>query len=172
MDNKRIEPFFLNHRSQATELDIQRETLTQDENLRLKLRSINLIKYNPNLFTNKDSGFIELMGGNKSLALILGMGTLFALYRSRVNNLRLMSTREGIWMVNLYFLYGAAVGGFYSFVFFSRWQQYMNETYAFYLMKRYKGSNEITRRNIYQYKDIPNGDECYNFSNKFFNHAH
>lgn len=172
MDNKTINPFFLNHLSQEIEIEIPRDTYTQDFQLKQKLRSLNLIKYNPNLFVNKENGFVDLMGGNKSLALTLGMGALFALYRRRVNSFRQMSTREGIWMVNLYFLYGAALGGFYSAVFFWKSQQHFNEIFAFYLMKRYKGSSELDRRNIYQYKDIPNGDDCYNFSNKFMNHAH
>lgn len=172
MDKKSFTPFYLNHSSQAIDLEVQKETLTQDENLRQKLRSLNLIKYNPNLFTNKETGFIDLLGGNKSLALILGMGFLFAGYRTRVNNLRQMSTREGIWMVNMYFVYGMTVGGFYSGVFFWKWQQHMNEVYSYYLMKRYGGAADLTRRNIYQYKDLPNGDDCYHFSNSFFNHAH
>ena len=172
MDHKTVNPFFLNHSSQEINLEIPRETETQDQNLKQKLRSLNLMKYNPNLFVNKDSGFLDLIGGNKAIALILLNGLTFALYRSRVNTFRQMSTREGIWMVNLYFVYGAAVGGFYSSVFFWKWQQHMNEVYSYYLMKRYNGSADISRRNVYQYKDIPNGDECYNYSNKFSNHAH
>ena len=172
MDKKTINPFYLNPISQEINIEITKETSTQDENLKQKLRSLNLIKYNPNLFINKDSGFTDLIGGNKSLALILGMGSLFAAYRSRVNNFRQMSTREGIWMINMYFVYGMAVGGFYSAVFFWKCQQHMNEIYSYYLMKRYKGANDITRKNIYQFKDLPNGDDSYNYSNSFFNHAH
>jgi hypothetical protein len=172
MDKTLLSPIYLNSTSQSCELDIPRETLTQDENLKLKLRSLNLIKYNPNLFTNKQTGYIDLIGGNKSLAVMLGMGSLFALYRGKVNNFRQMSTREGIWMVNLWFVYGALVGKAYSLLFFHKSQQHLNEYYAFHLMKRYKGADQISRRNIYQYKDIPNGDECFNFSNKFSNYAH
>lgn len=172
MDRNLVNPFYINTSSQSCEIDIPKETNTQDNNLKLKARSLNLIKYNPNLFLNKDTGFIELIGGNKSVALMLGMGSLFALYRGRVNNFRQMSAREGIWMVNLYFVYGATVGGLYSLAFFSKWQQYLNEYFAFYLIGRYKGASELSRRNIYQYKDIPNGDECYHFSNSFSNYAH
>ena len=172
MDKKTINSFYVSHSSQFFELDVQKETQVQDENLKQKLRSLNLIKYNPNLFVNKDSGFTDLIGGNKSIALILGMGSLFAIYRSRVNNFRQMSTREGIWMVNMYFVYGMAVGGFYSGVFFWKWQQHLNEIYSYYLLKRYNGSSDLSRKNIHQFKDIPNGDECYNYSNKFVNHAH
>jgi len=172
MDKKSFTPLYVNSLFQSIELEIQKDTATQDEKLKQKYRSINLIKYNPNLFTNKETGLIDLLGGNRFVFLSLGIASLFGLYRMRLNTLRQMSIREGIWMVNLYAFYGFAVGGFYSVLFFSKTSELMNEITAHYLMKRYKGSADITRRNIYQYKDIPNGDDCYNYSNKFFNHAH
>lgn len=172
MDNQVHRPFFLNTSSAKIEIHIPEDNYSQDKDLKYKLRSINLVKYNPNLFTNKDSGFTHIIGGNKAIFTMLTTGLLAAFYRSRVNVLRQSSIREGIWMINLYFLYGVAIGAFYSTCYFWRWQLHSNDITALYLMKRYKGSNELNRNNIYKYKDIPNADECYNFSNNYFNHAH
>lgn len=172
MDKELKNPYFLNHYANRLELDVPKDAHTSDKDLRNKLRSLNLVKYNPNLFTNKDTGFLHIMGGEKAVITTLSMGLLFALYRSRVNILRQSSIREGIWMVNLYFVYGCALGAFYSACFFWRWQIHFNDINAHWLMKRYKGANELNRTNIYRFKDIPNADECYNFSNKYFNHAH
>lgn len=172
MEKEIIRPYFLNQYANRIELDVPKDAHTSDKDLRNKLRCLNLVKYNPNLFTNKDTGFLHIMGGEKAVITTLSMGLLFALYRSRVNLLRQSSIREGIWMINLYFVYGCALGAFYSACFFWRWQIHFNDINAHWLMKRYKGANELNRTNIYRFKDVPNGDECYNFSNKYFNHAH
>lgn len=170
--DKYTQAFYINRNLNTINMDIPKDAYSEDKELKNKLRSFNLVKYNPNLFTNKDTGFLHIMGGDKSVILTLSMGLLFALYRTRVNKLRLSSIREGIWMVNTYFVYGCAVGAFYSACFFWRWQIHFNDINAHWLMKRYKGANELNRTNIYKFNDIPNADECYNFSNKYFNHAH
>ena len=172
MNKEIIRPYYLNQYAAKMELDVPKDFAFTDKELKYKLRSLNLVKYNPNLFTNKDTGFLHVMGGEKSVITMLTMGLLSALYRTRVNVLRQSSIREGIWMVNLYFVYGAALGAFYSTCFFWRWQLHFNDINAHWLMKRYSGANELNRTNIYQFKDLPNADECYNFSNKYFNHAH
>ena len=165
-------PFFLNQISNEVQLDIPKDFSIIDKELKFKLRSINLVKYDPNLFTNKNAGLLHILGGEKTVLVTLTTGLLFALYRTRVNLLRQSSIREGIWMANLYFVYGCTVGAFYSTCFFWRWQIHFNDINANWLMKRFKGSAELQRNNIYKFKDIPNADDCYNFSNKYFNHAH
>jgi len=172
MDKELSKAFYLNKHANQMQLEIPTDAHTADKDLRNKLRSINLVKYNPNLFTNKDTGFLHIMGGEKSVITTLSMGLLFALYRSRVNMLRQSSLREGIWMVNLYFVYGCTLGAFYSASFFWRWQMHFNDINAHWLMKRFKGANELNRTNIYRFKDFANADESYNYSNKYFNHAH
>ena len=165
--------YYLNHLSSRLELNLQKETNTEDQQLKFKARSINLIKYNPNFFTNKkENAFTYIMGGNRSLITIGGMAALFAFYRGRANYLRQCSYREGIWLSVVYAFFGASMGTFYSLVYFWRWQLHLNDIWANYLLKRYKGADELDRTNIYQYNDVANRDECYNFSNKYFNHAH
>ncbi len=172
MEKEITKQYYLNYASSRIELVVPKDQHTSDKDLRNKLRFLNLIKYNPNLFTNKDTGFLHIMGGEKSVLLTLSMGVLFALYRTKVNSLRQLSIREGIWMTNLYFVYGCAIGAFYSTCYFWRWQIHLNDVFANWLMNRYSGASELKRTNIYKFNEIPNSDECYNFSNKYFNHAH
>jgi len=173
MQKEIVNPYFLNRVANSWDLDIPKDSATSDNDLKLKLRSIDLIKYNPNLFTNKQkNGFFNIIGGEKSIILTLSMGVLFSLYRFRLNSLRQSSHREGIWMYCTYFAYGSAMGAFYSACFFWRWQVHFNDIIANWILKRYKDSKELNRTNIYKYKELENHDECYNFSNKYFNHAH
>ena len=146
---------------------------TEDSALKLKARSLNLIKHNPNLFTNRSrAGFYEMVGGHKSAITTLGLGALAMLYRRHVNVLRNVAPREGVWFNTLYFLFGASFGVFYSSVFFLKWQVLFNDYFANFLIKRYKGSGDLKSRNIYALKDVENTDECYVFSDSFINNFH
>ena len=139
--------------------------------MKYKIRSINLVKYNPNLFLNK-TGKYEMFGGDRTLITTLAMGTLFALYRKKVNTLRNCSVREGIWLTNLFFLYGGIVGLFYSSIYFFKWQVLLNGISAYYLLERYPSSASQKKKNIYRLKDVENKDECYNFSEGYFKSFH
>jgi hypothetical protein len=165
--------YHVNERSEYPEIQIEKDQHTKDEHLKYKIRSLNLIKYNPNLFTNRSrSNFYEVIGGFRSVATILGCGSLALLYRVRVNSLRNIALREGVWFNTFYFIFGASVGALYSVAFFWRWQLHFNDYYAHYLFKRYKGSDQIQNRNIYYVKDVENSDEIYHFSQSFANTAH
>ena len=151
---------------------VKNDEFTSDETLKLKARSINLLKHNPNLFKNTSEGLYYLLGGHRSLAMTLGCGIVALLYRRKANALRHLATREGIWFNTFYFLFGASVGAFYSCVFFLRWQVLFNDYFSNFLLKRYKSSKDLHRRNIYAFKDSPNTDECYQFSESFVNNFH
>jgi hypothetical protein len=157
---------------EGEELNLDKDTYVADNQLKFKLRSINLIKHNPNHFRNTGSEFYELMGGNRALITILGSGVVAMLYRMRANSLRKLSTREGIWMNNIYFWFGAALGTFYSAVFFARWQIFFNDYYANTLLNRFPDSKSLTKHNIYALKDVPSEDDCYHFSNSYINSYH
>jgi len=153
--------------------EVSHDTYTDDSQLRLKARDLNLIKHNPNLFTNRSGAhFRYMVGGEKTILMTLGCGVLGLLYRRRVNALRGVSPREGVWFNTLYFLFGASLGTFYSSVFFFRWQVLFNDYFAHYLLKRYKGSAQLNRTNIYRLKDVENTDECYVFCDSYFNNFH
>lgn len=149
------------------------DTHTSDEDLKNKARHLNLIKYNPNLFTNRSGKqFREMIGGEKTFITTLGCGVIAFLYRKRVNTLRHVSTREGVWFNTFYFLFGTTIGAFYSAAFFFKWQVLFNEYFAHYLLKRYKGSADLNRTNIYALRNKENTDECYHFGNSFINNFH
>jgi hypothetical protein len=169
----RKENLLVNEPEPFKDFAVTPDKYTEDSLLKNKLRSINLIKYNPTLFTNRGGrNFFEMMGGDKTLLTVLGCGALAVFYRSRVNVLRLASKREGIWYTSVYFFFGASLGLFYSTVFFCKWQVLMNDYFAHYLMKRYAGSNLLNGRNIYHVKDVENNDEIYRFSNSYMNSFH
>jgi hypothetical protein len=167
-----IIPVLAEENSEKIFAGVKNDDCNSDETLRLKARSINLLKYNPNLFTNTPEGLYYLLGGHRSLAMTLGCGVVALLYRRNANTLRHLGTREGIWFNTFYFLFGASVGAFYSGVFFLRWQVLFNDYFANFLLKRYKSSKELKRRNIYALKDSPNTDECYHFSESYVNNFH
>ncbi len=152
--------------------NVEKDSHLDDSQLKYKLRSINLIKQNPNLFTNRNGGFLYMWGGEKTILATLGLGAVGLLYRKKVNTFRGISHREGVWFNTMYFLFGASIGLLYSTFFFARWQVIANEYFAFFLIKRFKGSNEINRRNIYHLRDEENNDECYRFSNSYANSFH
>ncbi len=147
------------------------DTDTSDEQLKYKIRSLNLIKHNPNIFTNRGN-FMETMGGMNTVIATLGFGALGVLYRTRVNALRNVSAREGMWLNTFYFLFGSAFGLGYSACYFMKTQMVMNDMFAHYLMKRYSGSADLKRRNVYALRDVENHDECYVFSSSFVNNFH
>ena len=124
---------------------------TTDSKLKLKARDINLIKYNPNLFTNRGE-FVEFLGGNRSLAIILGTSAVFYLYRRNVNPLRGIKSRHGIIYNNVYALMGLSFGLFYSALLSMPTQRVFNDYVAQYLLKRYPASKNITETNIWELK--------------------
>jgi hypothetical protein len=152
---------------------VPHDNCTEDHTLKLKARSLNLIKYNPNLFTNRENGgFYYMVGGDPTMLTTIGCGVIAMLYRRKVNQLRQVPLREGIWYNTLFFLYGLSIGAFYSLIYFTRTQVLFNEIFAHYLMNRYKESKHLNRRNIYRLKDIENTDECYHFTSSFINNFH
>jgi hypothetical protein len=152
-------------------VDVEQDKFTKDEDIKQKARSINLIKYNPNLFTNRTDKY-EMIGGNRTLLTVLGTGLVFSLYRRRVNQLRNVAKREGIWLANIYALAGMGVGTLYSLLYFAKWQVMLNDYCAHYLLGRYPDSQTQNKRGIYRLKDIPNKEECYVFSQSYGNTFH
>ena len=154
-------------------MKIEHDGHTSDELLKHKARSMNLIKYNPNLFTNNKKGaFTEILGGSRAVFTVLLCGGLSLGYRFQVNKLRHLTTREGIWFCNVYFWYGCAIGVLYSQLFFWNWQRHFNDSCAGFLLKRHSASASLNNSNIYAMKDIENEDECYRFTGTYANSFH
>jgi hypothetical protein len=152
-------------------VEVEQDKFTKDDEIKQKARNINLIKYNPNLFTNRTDKY-DMIGGNRTLLTVLGLGLAFGLYRRKANELRNVAKREGIWLTNFYALAGMGVGSIYSLIYFARWQVMFNDYCAHYLLNRYPDSQTLNKRNIYRLKDVPNTEECYVFSQKYGNTFH
>jgi len=152
---------------------IENDKFTADELLKFKVRSLNLIKHNPNLFVNRGNGsFTEILGGNRALVTIATCGVAALLYRMRVNQIRKLSTKEGTWFMTVYLFYGMSLGATYSVAYFTNWQRLFNDYVATFLLQRYPASKEQKRSNIYQLKDLMNDDECYYFTSNYANSFH
>jgi len=165
-------PYYIEEQDKH-QMKIDHDAYTSDDTLKLKSRSMNLIKHNPNLFINKEKGsFTQIIGGSRAIATILLCGGLAFGYRFQVNKLRHLSTREAIWFSNVYFWYGCGLGFVYSGLFFWNWQRHFNDTCAGFLFKRYPGSKALRRTNIYSLKDQENEDECYRFTSTYMNSFH
>jgi hypothetical protein len=152
-------------------IDVEKDAFTKDEDIKQKARTMNLIKYNPKLFTNRTDKY-EMVGGNRTLLTVLGLGLVFGLYRRRVNDIRGVAKREGIWLANIYALTGMGLGALYSGIYFAKWQVIFNDYCANYLLTRYPDSENMTKHHIYRLKDTPNTEECYIFSQKYSNTFH
>jgi hypothetical protein len=152
--------------NRTVKISIPVDTNTDDESLKYKIRDINLVKHNPNIFTNKGQ-FLDMIGGEKTIAFTSATTLIFYLYRWRANNIRKLSFREGLWMKHFFAMYGFAFGLFYSSIFFFQHQRIYNDMTANFLLKRFKGSKDLDRKHIWAIRDIPNDDECYYASSTF-----
>jgi len=165
-------PYYVEEEDKSV-IQVEHDGYTRDQDVKFKSRSMNLIKHNPNLFTNKESGsFTQIIGGARAFGTILLFGGLSFFYRFQANKLRHLSTRESIWFLNAYFWYGCGIGALYSGLYFWNWQRHFNDTCAHYLFKRYPASANLKRSNIYAIKDVENEDECYRFTSTYANSFH
>lgn len=152
--------------NKAVKVNIPVDHNTADDQLKLKIRDINLIKHNPNHFTNRGQ-FIDMIGGQRTVATVTVSTLAFYLYRWRANKLRHISFREGLWLKHYWGMVGFAYGLFLSAVFFMPHQRIYNDVVANFLLKRYKGSANLDRKHIWEIRNVPNDDDCYHFTSTF-----
>lgn len=149
------------------------EKHSQDHELKHKLRSVNLIKYNPNLFANREKGdFYQIIGGHRTALTMLTWAALFVAYRQRANSVNKTAFRLGVWNKNISFWAGMATGAVWSTLFFVNWQRLGNDYLAHFLFKRYPACKELNRSDIWAYRNTENNDEHYYFTSSFINNAH
>lgn len=146
---------------------------TSDDQLKQKIRSMNLIKYNPNLFTNRNKGeFYEMMGGHRTAIFVLSGGLLGYFYKHQTNKLFGVPKRIGVWNKNFSFALGAGIGLVYSLLLFVDTQRFFNDYIAHCLFKRYPESKDLDTKNIWNFNDIENDYECYYYTKTYLNTAH
>jgi len=148
------------------------KTTTTDDKLKLKLRDLNLIKHNPNVFTNREGGVYNILGGNRMALFTLLGGFSAYYYRHQANVTRGVSKRIGIWNKNIAFIYGATLGFLFSVGNFGKTQILMNDYYAQCLFKRFPDSKKLTTDNLWQKRNIKNNDDCYYFTKSYLNTYH
>jgi hypothetical protein len=153
------------------EVNVDQDKHTTDDKLKLKLRDLNLIKHNPNLFTNRGE-FFDVYGGSRSLLISSSFALAFYLYRKKANSLRGIKIRHGVIYNNVYAFFGFLVGNVYAASFFTPTQRLANDYNAQFLFKRYKDSKNLNRSNIWAMRDHENDDECYHFTSSYFNTFH
>ena len=154
------------------QITLEPEKHSADKELKYKVRDINLMMYNPNLFLNRDGGFFEIIGGYKTLSSIFGFGFAGVLYRERSNaNLGIRKTYGG-WGKNITFFAGASMGLVFSALFFAQTQQLFNDYTALFLLKRYPGAKTIDRKDIWLQRHKLNDDEHYYFTSSYMNTYH
>ena len=138
-----------------------------DAELAGKIRSIELIKHNPQLFHRNLADpmtVCELMGGAKTAALGVGMGVLFAGYylggRSHAKTYNFyINTHVGFFR----FFLGTAVGLGIGHVKWGDRQAMHNAWVAERLRKRYPAAMNLNAHDLWQYKGVPASHQFYQY---------
>ena len=147
---------------------------TADNQLKFKLRSIDMVKNNPNLFRNRERNgdFYEMLGGHKGAITTLGFGIVGIWYRMMSNQTHGVGKMSGGWGRNITFFATAGMGFVFNLMFFADTQQMSNDYNSVFLMKRYPGSANLTKSNIWLQRHKENNDECYYFTSSYMNTYH
>ena len=155
-------------------MKIDADKYTADNQLKFKLRSTNMIKYNPNLFRNRqrNGDFYQMIGGDKGVIATLGFGAGGMIYRMKSNQIHGIKRMSGGWGRNITFAATAGMGFVFNIMFLANQQQFMNDYNSLFLMKRFKGSSNLTRSNIWLQRFKENNDECYYFTSSYMNTYH
>ena len=135
----------------------QNNTKEEDSSLSSKIRPIELIKHNPQVFYlnafDMGSNF-ELVGGVKTLAFALTGGWLALSYFMGGQK-----TRPYNFYVNLHmgvgrFLFGSVLGGGAGFLKFGDRQKIHNAWVAERLRRRYPEAMHLTASDLWQFKGV------------------
>lgn len=154
------------------QINVGEEHYNSDETLKYKLRDLNLIKHNPNLFTNREGGLYCILGGNRMAFFTLLGGFTAFFYRQQANTIRGISKRIGIWNKNIAFFYGSVLGFLFSVSYFGKTQILLNDYFAQCLFKRYPDSKNLSAAHIWKKRNVVNNDDCYYFTKSYLNTYH
>ena len=132
-----------------------------DGDLPFKIRPIQLVMHNPNIFWVSPYDVpkaVEVLGGLPFLATAgLGAGISMTYYKFGQANIpatfyaNVMKTWGRL-------LFGLAIGGYIGYLRFGDRQRLHNAYTSYRLRKRYAGAIDITEKDIWQYK----GHKCHN----------
>lgn len=138
-----------------------------DGELAYKVRSIDLIKHNPNLFYMKalsPATWYEVLGGIKGTLCAVGGAALSWQYYQ----LRLARTPahfyQSIWISGWRIMLGLTVGGWVGFMKFGDRQRMHNAWVSERLRRRYPDAVNIKETDIWRFKGIPARHEFYRWT--------
>ena len=138
-----------------------------DEDLKYKIRPIQLVMHNPNLFwlnPKNVCGVYETLGGLPwLLSATTGVAVSLSYYKFS------QSYSAPSFYVNVYrtwgrFLFGLAIGGFVGFLRFGDRQRLHNAYTSYRIRKRYKESINIDEKDIWRHKGHKPHHEYYEWN--------
>lgn len=138
-----------------------------DKDLPLRIRSIDFIKHNPNLFhvplSNLSAGY-EILGGNAWLASTV-TGVAFGWWyfgtKARINP---VSFYANIMLSFSRMFVGGVVGGWVGYLRFGDRQRLHNAWVAERLRRRYPESMEIDKTDLWRFKGVKPGHAYYKWT--------
>ena len=138
-----------------------------DEQLPLRVRSIELIKHNPNLFyvnALDPVSVFQILGGT-SWALSAGAGAFFGFwYYNQKRRSTPATFYSGILLAFSRVALGAALGGWFGYSKFGDRQRLQNAWVAERLRRRYPESLELTTRDLWRFKGVTANQQYYKWT--------
>ena len=142
----------------------QNNTKEEDSTLSSKIRPIELVKHNPQLFYlsafDMGSNF-ELVGGAKTLGFALTGGWLALSYFMGGQKTRPYNFYVNLHMGFARFMFGGALGGAFGYLKFGDRQKLHNAWVAERLRRRYPESMHLGAKDLWQYKGVTASHEFY-----------
>ncbi len=135
-----------------------------DAELQGKIRRIELIKHNPQLFHLAPFSFnniYDVSGGFKTLAFTVAGGLIAVSYFVNQAAYRPYNFYVLVHQSFGRFLFGSAIGGTWGFLKFGDRQKLHNAWVAERLRRRYPESKSLAATDLWQYKDIEASHEYY-----------
>jgi hypothetical protein len=153
-----------NHGHQKTNPHAIQET---DSELKQRIRSIELIKHNPNLFhvslSDVGTGY-QILGGTSWLVSTLGGAGFGYWYYAQKVRLNPSTFYANIILSFSRMVLGAAVGGWVGYMKFGDRQRLHNAWVAERLRRRYPDSLLIEEHDLYRFKGIKAGHHYYRWT--------
>ena len=138
-----------------------------DNELPLRIRSIDFIKHNPNVYhvpISNVSKAYEILGGNAWLATTITGAAFSSWYFSRKARLNPVSFYANIFLSFSRLFLGAVSGGFVGFLRFGDRQRLHNAWVSERLRRRYPESKDLETKDLWKFKGIKSSEHYYRWT--------
>ena len=135
--------------------------------LPMRIRSIEFIKHNPNIFhvPPTDLNIVyQILGGNGWLSCTLTGAGLGYLYFARKVHFNPVFFYQNIMLIASRIVFGGFIGGYAGYIKFGDRQRLHNAWVAERLRRRYPESMGIDEKNIWRFKGITPEHEFYKWT--------